>query len=362
MHKYFAEWYRVAGVEPKGDDLPKRWAGVESYIASLNAANAIDVARKFLGLSTASPTFNEQFAGIFQKADPAFRMRDNELELRVLAGTVAAQYLETQRTTVGDIVGLAVVSGACPRLREPVLLPDIVTIATNYLFHESLKVRAYVVSPAITGLAANAGPLLAEVMTVAAQNNLANTIDALEKPLQKLQGGVATAAKATNDALSRIDSSLQSLQEQTDVLWWVFAGNSRDFLRPFSGFSSEEACLIAGKELADLTQLLPGFVAAPAVLDKVLRDAGSTAAKVSFESAVIKADSAWKQKCLEIDAVRLDDLSPVHHAFRKSTEGTNWIRSFEAASGIKLKKALPTPVDLAMQVYLERLLKKAVRT
>lgn len=31
MHNDFAEWYRMAGIEPDGDLLPKRWAAIEEF-------------------------------------------------------------------------------------------------------------------------------------------------------------------------------------------------------------------------------------------------------------------------------------------------------------------------------------------
>jgi hypothetical protein len=359
MHKYFADWYRVAGLEPKADDLPKRWAGVEECLKSLNNTRALDLARMFLGSATTSAASKEQFATVFQAADAAFPMRDNDLELRVLAGSAAAQYLETKRSAAGDTLGLAIVAGACPSLRSPVLLPDIVTITTNYLFQEGLKMRSHYDPPEIKF--AKADQPLAEVKPIAAQGNVPNTVAALEKPLQNLQAGVEVVAKSANNAVSNLDQMIQSLQEQTDVLWWLFGGNSRDLSRPYSKFKKVEGCLVAGKELADLTKLLPGFVSAPAVLDKILSCTEAAGDTVPFEAVINTAAGDWKAKCLESAEPTLDDLAPIHHAFRKSTEGNTWIKAFESTSGVKVKKANPTPVDLAVQMYQERLLQRAVR-
>src|SRR5712691_4708654 len=98
MHKFFGEWYRVAEIDPKGDDLPKRWVGVESTVESLDTAKALDVARLFSGSTTVTPEFREQFALTFQKADASFPMRNNELELRILAGATIVHYVESKRT------------------------------------------------------------------------------------------------------------------------------------------------------------------------------------------------------------------------------------------------------------------------
>jgi len=344
MHKLFAEWYRVASVEPRGEDLPKRWTGVETVVKELDIARSLDVARSFLGMSLNSEA-KDQFATVFQKTDPAFPMRDNDLELRVLAGAVVAQYVETQSTAVGNALALAVVSGASPGLRPAVLLPEIVTIAENYLFQESLKVRSRMPSPGIKGPGLESDQLLSDVGTAEAQSNL-----------------VARAvAESASKAVSHLHTLVASLQEQTNVLWWIFARSSRDLGQPYCDVPWPAACLIAGKELADLTELLPGPVAASAVLDKILSDGRLPTETVSFEAAVTGADSIWKQKCLESAEIPLDELSPIHLSFRKSADGGAWIKSFEAASGIKLRKSNITGLALAHQMYNERLLQKAAR-
>ena len=360
MHRLFAEWYRVVGVEPRGEDLPKRWTGVETVVKGLDIARSLDVARSFLGMSLDSEA-KDQFATVFQKTDPAFPMRDNDLELQILAGAVIAQYVETQRTAAGNALALAVISGACPGLRPAVLLPEIVTIAENYLFQESLKVRSRMPFPGIKPPGLKSDQLLSDVTTPAAQSNLADLVTALGPLLQKLNDGTRTVAESASKAVSHLDTLVASLQEQTNVLWWVFAGSSRDLGQPYCDASWPAVCLIAGKELAELTQLLPGPVASSAVLDKILSEGRLSTETVSFEAAVTGTDSTWRLKCLESAEISLDELSPIHLSFRKSTDGGAWIKSFEAASGIKLRKSNITGLALACQMYNERLLQKAAK-
>ena len=68
MHKLFGEWYRVAGIEPRGEDLPKRWVGVEAASKDLDIAKSLDVVRIFLGMN-ASLESKDRLAVIFQKSD-----------------------------------------------------------------------------------------------------------------------------------------------------------------------------------------------------------------------------------------------------------------------------------------------------
>lgn len=358
MHKFFADWYRLAHIEPKGEDLPKRWAGVEAFAATLDIPKAVDVARLFLGLAPSLADLRDQFSSLFQKSDPTFPMRDNGLEIRVLAGAVVAHYVETARSRAADALALAVLAGACPGLRDPVLLPEIVTIASNYVFRESLIMRIGGVTE-VKSSALKGEQILKDFKAVVAQGNVANNFEALVTPLQKLFSGLESVGTSTGAAMKQVDILIRNLMEQVNVLWWVFAGWSRDLGKPYSGIEVPQACLISGKELADLTLLLPGPIAAPAILDKVLSGGRNHMPPISLEAVVASVDSAGKQKYLEGLDGQLDDLNPVHLALRKSEAGP-WIKKFESTTGVKVKKALD-PVSLAMQVYTERLLQKAAR-
>src|SRR5260370_26003029 len=112
MHKFFPDWYRVAGIQPDSESVAKRWAGVEAAGARDDTSKVLDVARLFLGSTTLTNESKDQFGSAFRKTDPAFPLRDNDLELRVLGGALVAHCLETQTTDAGAALALAVVSGA----------------------------------------------------------------------------------------------------------------------------------------------------------------------------------------------------------------------------------------------------------
>jgi hypothetical protein len=57
MHKNFAEWYRLVSIEPKGDVLKSRWAGVETWSVSLSDDAVLETVRMFQGLPEAILAF-----------------------------------------------------------------------------------------------------------------------------------------------------------------------------------------------------------------------------------------------------------------------------------------------------------------
>ena len=47
MQKHFADWYRVAHLEPKGDDILKRGPGVEAFTKEVDTSKSMDCVRAF---------------------------------------------------------------------------------------------------------------------------------------------------------------------------------------------------------------------------------------------------------------------------------------------------------------------------
>jgi hypothetical protein len=84
MHKDFGEWYRLAGMEPDGAILANRWAVIEAYSPSTD--DVISLTQLFYGLGKPKEAFMSAFVKAFHGAEPAFRTRENNHELSVLAG------------------------------------------------------------------------------------------------------------------------------------------------------------------------------------------------------------------------------------------------------------------------------------
>ena len=84
-------------------------------------------------------------------------------------------------------------------------------------------------------------------------------LDAVVKQLEE-----NTEAEAGN--LERV---LAVTAEETNILWWIFGGRSRDTHEAFEEIADEVIPFVAAKELADLTTLLPGHVAICAFADRV---------------------------------------------------------------------------------------------
>src|SRR6266568_2567883 len=104
MHNHFAEWYRVAGIEPDEEKLPKRWKAIEDFPAGRTAIIALT--RLFWKIGAPNQEVLADFRAALQKADLTFRMRGNEQEIAVLAGAELVDVIERGDTGLRELSAL----------------------------------------------------------------------------------------------------------------------------------------------------------------------------------------------------------------------------------------------------------------
>jgi len=100
-----------------------------------------------------------------------------------------------------------------------------------------------------------------------AENSLTNSSRAranLSALVNQLDQKVAEALKA-----GELERIVATTAEETNILWWIFGGRSRDTNETFAEFADEVIPFVAAKELADLTTILPGNVGIAAFADRV---------------------------------------------------------------------------------------------
>lgn len=341
MHKDFADWYRAGGIEPDGEALPKRWAAIHAFDAGRD--DFVDAARIFYGFKPRTPDFLTTFRAALQKADPAIKMSGNDPEIAVLAGAFLADALENYSEPFCYLAALATLCPAAKNLRKPPAAPAIPELATATLAQWSANRFS-----ALPSATTSSGHLPAAGIKELKDLCEAGDLTAMSEPLVKIYSAVR---KMQREALLH--------SEETNMLWWLFGEHSRDRKEPFKSYSLAAACLIAGKELADLTVELPGPAAATAFLDRLVRANRKKISAVTIQDAVNDAPADWKQNFLDgysIDAPT--DLTPVAGALKAAAnvpKGTSWLATYKHTTGVDADAQI-APEDLADQVYLEQLL------
>jgi hypothetical protein len=364
MHKYFSEWYRIASLEPQGDLLAQRWESIENIGQSLDASKAKDLLRLFMAKPLTNSDFLNEYRMAFQKTDPAFPMRENELELRVLAGAAIAWCLENSPDKLGDALALGLLCTDCKGLLPPVPVPEIVALGKTHVCNRSAGLRALSALSGIQAPDVNIKKYLQAVEEACQTGKMPNLGAQLKIIMEKVRDVISTFHRSTADCLNNLVRVMRLQQEETNILWWLFGGCSRDLDDRISDFELPVSCLLAGKELADLVIELPGPFSAVAFLDKMLHSVGGEQTKsVTIQEAVNLSDRAWREKWLKDREIGdIGDLCPVHLAVQKSLEvdgSEEWLPVFEKSVGFRPGEAMPA-LDLSVQVYQESLFMRAI--
>ncbi|MBM7118261.1 GTPase-associated system all-helical protein GASH [Archangium primigenium] len=351
MHKNFGEWYRLVALEPDGAKLAKRWAGVEAWATALRSSdqNLLETVRIFQGLP--SKTSRDAFLAVFQKQDPAFPQRNN-LELQVLAGASLVACVQSAPEG-GEILRTAVLAGAAVeasslRATEPRL--DEISREVLAGVHEiaiELRKRKPFDPSAISGSADTAATAMERVT---AANDWLQLRTAVTPVFQALLYAVRGAESELEAAMH----NLRCADEETNILWWVEGGCSRDINKSWRSLK-EAASIIAGTELADLTDVALGPSNAAALLTRVASESkGQEIALAEFVNAL---PEEWaRERTMKFDEGKLD-LMPLTLAtsIRSKSAPTSWQQYFDSSSGMKSSIQL-TAARVARQAYVEAIL------
>jgi hypothetical protein len=320
-------------MEPDGPTLAGRWGVIEKY--NPTRGDIVGLTQLFYSLGKPKEAVVSAFVKAFQDADPAFKIRDNEHELSVLAGAQLIETLDSAEVAVAEFAALALVSAAAANARPAPLVKDIPEIAVRYLESQSL-------------------------------NRISRVSEDEDSDLRTLFDGL-TGLGAPHDGLAnelrRWRRQLDVVTEESNMLWWLFSEFSRDERQRWTSFSVPAVSLMAGKELADLTVVLPGPIAAFAFLDRVIKCAkAKTPATVSVEDAVNDVSVEWRQRYAEKNVLpELEAVLPIGYGVKMSLTSTDknaWVPAFSQGTGIPAGAKI-APNALAYQIFAEALFCRA---
>jgi hypothetical protein len=314
MHKQFAAWLRAAGLEPNDETSPKHWGVISEYLPT--AEEIISFARLFYGFSSQADASLDKFGTALQDIDTNFSMQDHRRLLSVFAGAELIATIERdQDWRLADLAALCLVCGGAQSARTDVPVPDMPKIAARYIESRTGK---------------------------------------------RVSTSVGTVEEAVDPKIAQLERELTIVGEEANMLWWLVSEYSRDRNQSWKKVGLSATSIIAGKELADLTRVIPGPVAAAAFLDRIVRlsDSAKSPKPIGIKDAIEKVPREWRERYGFKAIVGVEDLAPISNAIRLSltvSEGDEWSPVFERATGIDAKSKL-LPNALAYQLFLELLL------
>jgi hypothetical protein len=330
MHPEFSDWYRTAGMEPT-EALPQRWVAIEAYTP--DADGIVSLAQMFYSVGKPNDGVVSAFQAALQTADPRFKMSNNERELSVLAGAELIDMLRHEVTALADLAALSLVCAAGVGLRPAPPVRAIPEHAANYLNGRTLS-----------------------------RSTIKDDEDDSDPLLATLAGGEPPHPELAK-RIRQMQRQLDLVREESNMLWWLFADYSRDAQKPWSKISFPAVPLIAGKELSDLTCVVPGPVATKAFLDRVVHSAKpKPPSTIAITDAINELSLEWRGKVTgENCPSAIEYLLPITFGMKLSLtapEDGAWFPAFVRGTQIP-STAKIAPDALAFQTFREALLCRA---
>lgn len=359
MHKNFGEWYRQVSIPCTDESLKKRWAGVESWVTTSRAdvAALLETVRIFRGLP--EKTSREAFLEAFRTQDATFAQRDNAHEQQVLAGAALVHCVGTRKKTDHEGSLRAAVLAATALEASSLRAVDV----NKTLDEQEGEVRSDL--HAVAQEQRRRRPfetiLLSSEEETAFKQIIATNVgdhNQLRASFEKAFQTLLSAVNRSESALATAAHGLRCADEETNILWWLAGGSSKDLDKPWSALK-DAAPLIAAWELADLTDVALGPQDAAALLERALSETkGNKNKEQALHVYVNAVPDEWAKAIVAKHDAQALDLTPLSLALSMRVEGnaTSWPSFFESVSGgLKAGTTLP-PERVARLAYVEAML------
>jgi hypothetical protein len=358
MHTNFADWYRLctSGVATQAETLEKRWTGVEFH-SDCSTVSLVDLVRILLGKNSVPVATVDAFRKPFKDADVAFYMSGNELELQVLSGSVLGLIL-SEPSELADQAALAI-KASNGFGKDIVWCRPFVSIADSYLSDRLCSLRARKQNTLAT-LPTKGMKTSFEAMAAAlSATNAAESGTAATKAGEAITTYLASLSKQFAQAVEKLELECNLRREESDILWWMTSGVSRDFNQPFTELKQLASSVVAGKELAELVSP-PGIFPNRALLLSVIPPGTGAKPAQSFavKAAVNAIDASWREQVSSrVVSGGISDICPILSSIKHSLNGASWDSLVKKEIDFDPTQKFE-PIEIAVQTYIEFLLLK----
>jgi hypothetical protein len=347
----------TSGVTTPEEILEKRWTGVEGH-SECSEVDIPDLIRILLGKSSVEVASINAFRKKFKDADAGFFMSDNELELKVLSGSVLGLIL-SEPGELADQAALALLV-ANGFKKDLVWCRPFTSLAATYLAERLRSLRSRKQTTFTVPATKTIKSSFETLATSLASNTYAESGVAANKIGDALITHFTSFGRLISSAVASLEFECNLRREESDILWWMTSGVSRDFNQPFSVLQQLSSSIIAGKELADLVSP-PGILPYRALLLSVIpQGTGSKPPKtITVKASVNSIDDKWRESVSALVAdAGIADLCPILSSIKQSLNGSTWENLVKKESDFNPALKFE-PVEIATQAYLEFLLLKS---
>jgi hypothetical protein len=352
MHEQFPLWHREISLSHDRESIERSWRGVAELTKRATARDIEGLVRLVFKIRQA-PEKDVLDNIRLALADPAADLQSSGRELEVLSGaTLAALFAKCDGAAA--VAALAVTTAAMAGGRKPNLPVDLVSLAEASIpeISESLRQR-----PDLNRVGSADTPKVDFEKAIAKVKEVPNwdgVSQAFALAADATLAAINSMARIQKSAIQTTSRFIKIQDEEIQMLWWLVGRRSWDFDCDFDALPPGAQPLVLSKEMADITELLPGPASTKALLARSgLKDREST----TIPAALNATDTEWLSNT--VDGIDVSPVSqPVHFGIQRQLEtggGTSWVAGWAAAASVPPEHPM-TPLSLAVQFYRERLL------
>lgn len=338
---HFSIWYQSADLVADSTVLQLRLDGIKQTLKKTGKDFWLDVVRLYLGVPTKENANFDKFVEGFRSADANFPTVNNDNIVRCLASITLCFKLEIDNSKFNNLISLAIINANFLGQHEAYDIVPVINFAKRYVTNSAITERDIESDEMIDRLVELKKNLVAEILP---DKQMSSTKDTVIEVIDELE--YLTLANKT-------------LEEESNILWWIFGEYSevgKDF---FKNIGSTNMVLISAKELSELTVFDHTFKASENILNKVLylsiNEKDNTKETSLFEIVNLISNETKSQILSENDSP-LNEMTPCLLAVKKSLEvakGIDWSSSYASQNfNANIKNLLQTK-DLCSQFYRE---------
>lgn len=346
------EWYRILSIQNLTTEIfETRSISIKKILKTKDIGWFFNCIRLFVGKQISDQNFLDEMTRIFLEEDPLFKQKDNLLELRVLAGAVVNEIIETPKHKEKISTAIALKCSLFGINTKDLINTEIITRNNNFLIEESLRQREF--EDKRTPINLSFEPSIPDT-------NPATLIAIFTKINEQLH----KATVSLNEKSDYNSRRIQVLEEESNIHWWIFRCFSNVLSKPLKDVEYEIAPLIIGKELNHLILILPWPLAFEEYLKKVIYD--SFPGVMNKEILLKDAINALKKLKTDLFSTNhtglVGNICPLITAYSLSNQSgdeTGWFSFFEKSTDIKPTIKLSC-IELAKQSFFESMLLKSL--
>ncbi|WP_186237674.1 GTPase-associated system all-helical protein GASH [Burkholderia gladioli] len=353
--------YGKLGITPPVSLIESRYPGIEAAARALTLEQLPELVKAMFGLS--GDAKEAAFLGHFSE-DPTFDVRPADKEAALIA-TAVADYAITEGLDLGGHVALTIITAGMGGMRPLSVPSEICAIADAGL---TARQSGQTEKPALLDDLEPPQTLVDAIKDVKGQppahNFLTQILAAIGTAFDQVQTYIEGANQQAVDSNNALVAHIATLEEQMQIHWWVVGGWSDETGAFFRDQKPVEAAIQAAWELAGKGSAPLGLHAAPALLGQVLERGRTGMDDVTLADASVGATLAWRKDNFEpLAAAAAVSLLPVSALFAFSAasgDEPDWKATFKRRTGIKTDATI-NPIDLGVQLYRERLVRKLLK-